>query len=320
MAVWLLAIPAAVVFWLLHYRYKWRQRRPHLMGSRRHSRRTTAVRDVAVLGLSVLAVTLLIAAMMRPQVRLKRQRPVFDQRDLVLVLDRSISMRARDVFPSRFEHAIEEIQTFLRRKPEVIDRVALVGFAATSVILSYPTDDIESLSFYLDWVRNDPTPLFGTDIGTALESALSVVGRDPQGVPPVFVVISDGDDQGPELERAMARITRAGIRVNCVGIGSDTAVPMPVPDKSGHQGVLRDSSGGVLLTRLDEATLRYLASTTGGLYFRSVTAGELLSALDRIAFDERRQLGSTTTLEYRDVYLSLLAMGALVSLWLAALL
>ena len=323
LAVWLLAIPTALACWVLHFRYKWRQRQLGASagsGGGRHSRRTTALRDVGVLTLTIVAIALLTTAMMRPQIRRERHRPLFDRRDLVLILDRSVSMRARDVVPSRFERAIQEIQTFLRRKPDVIDRVALVGFATASVILSYPTDDIESLSFYLEWVRDDPTPLFGTDIGTALETALAVVGRDAQRVSPVFVLISDGDDEGPQLVRAMARVTRAGIRINCIGIGSDAPVPMPVPGESAPDDLLRDDSGHVMLTRLDETTLRSVASTTGGLYFRSVTGAELLSALDRIAVEERRQVGLTTTVEYQDVHLPLLAMAVAVSLWLVALL
>jgi len=324
MAAWLLAIPVASACWVLHYQYKWRQRRRVGAGAsaglRGLSRRTTAGRDVAVLGLSLLAVGLLAGALMRPQVRWERRTATFERRDLVLILDRSISMRARDIPPSRFGRAVEEIQTFLRRKPEVVDRVALVGFAAASVVLSYPTDDLSSLLFYLDWVRDDPTPLFGTDIGAALTSALAVVRRDPQRVPPIFVVISDGEDQGEQLVRAVAAVTRAGIRVYCIGVGSDTRVPMPVSTGDGREEFLRDDSGQVVTTRFDEGTLKRIAASTGGRYFRSVTGGELLSALDSIAVEERRQVGSTTSVEYRELYLALLAAAAVVSVGLVTLL
>jgi Ca-activated chloride channel homolog len=332
MAAWLLAIPVVIACWILHYQYKWRQRRRAISGAlrrgaapaasegSRRSRRTTAIRDFAVLGLSVLTVGLLTTAMMRPQVRWERRTPTFERRDLVLILDRSVSMRARDVAPSRFARAVEEIQTFLRRKPDAIDRVALVGFAAASVVLSYPTDDLGSLFFYLDWVRDDPTPLFGTDIGAALTSALSVVRRDPQRLLPLFVLISDGDDEGEELVRAIGEVKRAGIRVNCVGVGASDDVPLPVPAGGGREEFMRDQSGRVLTTRFDEATLQRIASATGGRYFRSVTGGELTSALDSIALEERRQVGSTTSVDYRDLYLVLLAAAVVISAQLVALL
>jgi Ca-activated chloride channel homolog len=324
MAAWLLALPVVLVGWILHYQYKWRQRKSALgdLPDRppRRSRRTSAARDFATLVLALLTVSFLTMALMRPQLRWERRTPTFERQDLVLILDRSVSMRARDVLPSRFSRAVEEIQQFLERKPDVIDRVALIGFAAASVVLSYPTDDLGSLFFYLDWIRDDPTPLFGTNIGAALGSALTVVQRDPQRVRPVFVVISDGDDQGRELARATTALASAGIRVNCIGVGSSSDVPIPLAVAGNREEFLRDGAGRVLTTRFDESTLRGLAAATGGRYYRSVTGGELRAALDNIAVEERRQVGSTTSVEYRDLYTALLAAAAAFAVCLVALL
>ena len=86
------------------------------------------------------------------------------------MLDRSASMRAHDVSPSRFARATEEIRTFLKNKPENIDRVGLVGFASSSLILSYLTRDIDNVAFYLDWIEEDPQTFLGTNIGAALKN------------------------------------------------------------------------------------------------------------------------------------------------------
>jgi Ca-activated chloride channel family protein len=318
--VWLFALPVAAICWFIHYWYKWRQRRLAAFGGTALSRRTTLRRDVATLVLSVLTLALIAVAMMRPQVARERRTPTFERRDLIVILDRSASMRARDVLPSRFGRAVQEIQEFLRRKPATIDRVALVAFAGASVVLSYPTDDIGSLSFYLNWAHDDPTPFFGTDIGAALSTALSVARRDRQRLPPVFVVISDGEDQAGRLEPAAATVASNGIRVHCIGIGSDASVPMPVAVSDQREEFLRDDYGQIVTTRFDATTLQRLATLTGGQYFRSVTGGELLSALDSIALEERRQVGWTTATDYRDLYLLVLAAAALTSLGLVTLL
>ena len=322
MAAWLFAIPVVLACWILHYQYKRRQQRRVLGGmTRQHlgrSRRTATWHDVATLTLALLTVACIAGAMTRPQIQWERRTPTYERQDLVLILDRSVSMRAQDVPPSRFARAVEEIQLFLRRKPDVIDRVALVGFAAASVVLSYPTDDLGSLFFYLDWVRDDPTPLFGTDIGAALGSAMTVVQRDPQRIRPIFVVVSDGDDQGRELPRAIKVLAAAGIRVHCIGIGSASDVPIPLQVSHGRQEFLRDGFGRVQTTRFDESTLRGLAAATGGRYYRSVTGGELRTALDSIAMEERRQIGSTTSVEYRDLYSLLLAAAVVFGTCLVA--
>ena len=309
MAAWLLVVPPAVICWWAHRRYKWIQRRRSapVREVARLSRRSGRLRDVAVLLCGVLALACAAIALMRPQVRAERRTPTYEKRDLVLVLDRSVSMRARDIMPSRFARAVDEIQNFLRRKPDSIDRVALVGFAGTSIVLSYPTEDLESVFFYLDWVRDDPTPLFGTDIGVALETALAVSKREAQRVPPIFVIVSDGDDQGETMERSAALVSRAGIRIHAVGIGSDNPVPMPLPTADGREEYLKDEEGRVLKTRFDESSLQRVTALTGGRYFRSSTGGELLRALQQIAAETRRQTGWTSTTEFRDLYLLFLA-------------
>jgi Ca-activated chloride channel homolog len=320
MAVWLGLIPVAAACWTLHYAYTRRQRRRAGAVGSPQSCRTRPSRDVAALATAVIVLLLLAGAMMQPQIRSERRTPVFDRRDLVLILDRSVSMRARDIRPSRFARAVEEIQTFLRAKPEAIDRIALVGFSSTAVVLSYPTDDLASIFFYLEWVRDDPTALFGTDIGSALVTALASVKRDPQRVPPTFVLVSDGDDQGTRLPAAIAAVSRAGIRVDSIGIGSAADVPMPVATGDGREEYLRNDEGQVLTTRFDERTLERVAAQTGGRYFRSTTGGELRTALESIGDGERRQTGWRTAVDYHDVYLPLLAAAAALSVGLVALL
>ena len=310
MAAWLLAAPFAVGCWFLHYRYKWRRRggAAAALPAAALSRRSTPGHDATVLMLGLVMVVLLTAAMVRPQVLLALRTPEFERQDLILVLDRSVSMRARDIRPSRLDRAIEEIKGYLQRKPDTIDRVGLVGFAGTSIALAYPTRDLDSIFFYLDWAREDPTPMYGTNIGGALTSALEVARRDRQPeVPPLFVVISDGEDDGEELERAVATFRRENLRVHSIGVGSYQSVPMPVPAADGKEEFLQNDAGEVLMTRFDETTLQKLSGSTGGRYFRSVTGGELRSALEMAALAERRRVGWTTTREYRDMYPFLLA-------------
>jgi Ca-activated chloride channel family protein len=95
---------------------------------------------------------------------------------------------------------------------------------------------------------------------------------------------------------------------------------MPVATGDGREEYLRNDEGRVLTTRFDERTLERVAAQTGGRYFRSTTGGELRTALEAIAAGERRQTGWRTTVDYRDVYLPLLAAAAALSVGLVALL
>ena len=313
MAAWLLVLPLAVIAWLARYQYRTRHALRVRGAVARFSRPSTRLREIAALSLAVLALGFLVAALMRPQLRREERTASFANRDLVIVLDRSVSMRARDVQPSRFERAIQEIQQFLQRKPEGIDRIGLVGLAGTSIILSYPTDDLGSLFFYLDYLRQDPTVYFGTDLSGALTSALSIARRERERTPPVFVVISDGDDQGAPVEHVATTLARGGIRVHAIGIGSDRSVPIPLPG-NGPAEYLRDDSGQVLLTRFNESTLRQVAELTGGGYSRSVTGHEFRDALEHVVSAGRPQVGWDVSVTYTDLYLFMLAAAGIFAL------
>jgi len=306
--------------WTLRYLYLLRQRRRAALPPRFRplSRRSTWAREAAIIVLSIAAGGSLVFALVRPQARLTTTLPQFEREDLVIMLDRSASMRAHDVSPSRFARATGEIRTFLRNKPENIDRVGLVGFAGTSVILSYLTRDLDAVAFYLDWIENDPQTLLGTNIGAALKNALDVARKDDRKTRKIFVLLSDGEDYGGEVSRQLAVYRQEGHHINSIGIGSDQEVPVPELQPDGRELPLRDEGGRIVRTKFEESTLRDLASASGGRYVRSRTGGDLTRALQEIEQGERRLVGWRTTTEFRDLYPWALAAAALAmaGLWL----
>jgi Ca-activated chloride channel family protein len=303
-ASWLLMAPFAVAVWYLHAVAKRRFRRQAAID--RHlpplSRLSTWRRDATALLASVLAIGFLVAAMCRPQILLTQRVPEYAKEDLILVLDRSVSMRAEDVAPSRFARAVAEIKAFLARKPDSLDRVALVGFAGTSLVLSPLTRDMNNLFFYLDWIEEDPEPRFGTDIGNALANAREIARRDRHGSRKIFLVLSDGDDQSPALEKQLAELRAEQARVYTIGIGSEreTAIPLRTEDRT--VTFLEDEKGQPVMTRFNEGTLRRIALMTDGRYIRSVTGSEVAPALRQAVQREREIVAWKTSTEYRDLY------------------
>ena len=146
-ASWWQLLPVIAACVTVHALYLARQRRRAGLPARFRplSRRSTWLRDAAIATLALGAGAAIVLALLRPQAQLTTTLPQFEREDLVIMLDRSASMRAHDVSPSRFSRATDEIRNFLKNKPENIDRVGLVGFAGTSVILSYLTRDLDAL-------------------------------------------------------------------------------------------------------------------------------------------------------------------------------
>jgi Ca-activated chloride channel family protein len=316
MAIWLLAVPAAAACWLVHVLYKHACRRRAAVPARFAplSRRSSPLRDVAILTLAAISIGLLVAALTEPQLLRERTEPEYERQALILILDRSVSMRARDILPSRAERALVEIKNFLRRKPDAIERVGLVGFAGSPVILAYLTKDLDNVMFYLDWIADDPTLLYGTDMGGALTSALEVTHRDPTETHKMFLLISDGEDHSGGVAAAVAAVKAEHIRVHCIGIGSPVESLIPVGFEGGRSIFLRDDDGNLLTTRFNETTLRSMAEATGGVYVRTTNGDDLRDAIETIARSELRQTGFKTTTEYRDVYPLLLAAAGLTAI------
>jgi Ca-activated chloride channel homolog len=320
-ALWLLALPAIVAACVIHARARRRfQRRTVPAQLAFVSRLTTWKREIATTALAVVACGAAMFALMRPQLLRAIDIPEYAKEDLVIVLDHSASMGARDVPPSRFGRAVQEIKAFLVEKPDIIDRVGLVEFAGTSLILSHLTRDIDSLVFYLDWIRESPEVRFGTDIGAALASARELVRKDDRDTTKLFLVISDGADQGTALAKELAAARDERTRIYAIGIGSDPDAVVPAVNEDGVETLLEGEDGQPLTAGFDESTLRNLAAQTGGRYVRSTTGADLRTALQDLVSRERPLVSVKHAIEYRDVYRESLAVAAMSALLLLLLL
>jgi Ca-activated chloride channel family protein len=209
--------------------------------------------------------------------------------------------------PSRLERSLEIVGRFTRNKPSQ-DRVGLVSFASGSLILSYLTEDSSNILYYLNYLKDDSTFNPGTNIGRAIQNALTVISRDAEVSPQVnrrkriFILISDGEDHGDELERAVREANRQGIRIHTIGVGSIEGAPIPIGREDGVLRYLEDAKGNKVLTRFDEQSLRWIAETTGGSAHRSFTGQELGGFFEGIVRQERKIEGFKKVVEYEDSY------------------
>lgn len=257
--------------------------------------------------LTVLALALVIAALAQPHWVRRLVQPEFKKMDVVFLIDASPSMRAEDVRPSRLERALDVIARFCEQKP-AHDRVGLVAFSSGSVILSYLTEDVANIRYYLDYLRQDRTIRVGTNIGRALTNGLKVfakereVNRAAADHKRVFIIVSDGEDHGTELENAVRNVRQQGIKTHTIAIGSNQGAPVPIAWDDGKPQYLLDRKGDRVISHLDERTLRWVAQETGGGAYRSITGEELPRTFAAIVEQEREIDGFRNTVERRDMH------------------
>src|SRR4029077_6144435 len=118
-----------------------------------------------------------------------------------------------------------------------------------------------------------------------------VAHKDDRPTRKRYLLVSDGEDYGTELGTALDALRAAGSRVDCVGIGTDQPVPIPLTASDDEDSYLRDDAGRRVTTTFEEATLTRVAASTGGRYVRSTSGTELARAIAEVVKGDRRILG-----------------------------
>ena len=268
--------------------------------------------------LIVFGLALCVIAVARPQLhegtRMLSRRGI----DIVVVLDFSKSMLARDVPPSRIDLAKRELDRFIESLGG--DRVGLVAFAGEAIQFPLTTDYEAATLFWRDMDPYD-MPVGGTAIGRALNAAISLFENDRLSADrsKVIVLLTDGEDHEGDPVEVARRAAQADIKIHVLGIGGATPelIPQHVGDGS-WSGFQRDSDGEYITTALteeNEQQLRQIAEVTGGHYFRA-EPGQV--GVERIHREIRRlrqnQLAERRVRLYGEAYQYFLLFGILAVL------
>jgi len=201
--------------------------------------------------------------------------------DILIVLDVSRSMLVEDVEPNRLERAKREISDFINVVQG--DRLGLAAFAGAAFTQCPLTLDYGALTMFLTSLSPDMAPVPGTDLGAALQTAISAFDAASE-TDRVILLITDGEDNEERGLQAAREAAKMGIKIFVFGIGDPSGGPIPSDDGKG--GFKKDAEGQLVLSRLNEEGLKEIASATGGTYVRSV-AGDL--DLDVLYFDGVKQ-------------------------------
>ncbi len=183
--------------------------------------------------------------------------------DVVLAIDTSTSMDARDTAPSRLRRALRLAEQLVQSADGA--RLGLVIFAGDAYVALPLTLDRDAHLTYLQAIDSDVLSHKGSDIARALRvSAGAFDPRSPR--PRVLVLLSDGEHGGGNLDDVLVELRGAGIRVVAVGFGRPEGEAVPGP----RGGPLFDRRGSVILSRRSDPILERIARDTDGSYYREI--------------------------------------------------
>ena len=249
--------------------------------------------------LLMVGLTLVVFSLARLQFGTHQEMLKREGLDIVVALDLSNSMLARDMLPNRLEKAKQEILGIIDRLRG--DRIGLVAFAGEAFTQCPLTLDYASARFLLAAMDQNSVSTQGTSLKAALETSTKMYDHETKKHK-VMLLLTDGEDHEPGTIEAAEQARTAGVKIYTVGIGNPAGEPIPIVDRNNKQvGFKKDEKGEVIMTSLDEATLQKIALTTGGKYYHA-TAGEI--ELDRIFEEiaklEKKELEGTLITRYDD--------------------
>lgn len=211
--------------------------------------------------LFLIALACLVFAFAQPQWGEVEETQNFQGRDVLLAIDTSKSMLSTDISPSRLARAKLAAEDLIESMPG--DRFGLLAFAGEAQVEAPLTIDYDTVIATLNELNTNTIARGGTDIAGAIRAGELILGRNAENYK-ALVLITDGEELDEDGVAEAERAAKNGIRIFTIGIGSPDGATIPLPNGQ----LLRDSSGKIVKTKLDEARLKAIAQTTGGFYLR----------------------------------------------------
>jgi Ca-activated chloride channel family protein len=257
----------------------------------------------------LLALAAIIVALARPRnVSVSKRTKTNRGIDIVMAIDVSASMLARDLRPNRLEALKKVAINFVNRRPN--DRIGIVVYAGESFTQTPITSDkriVKRTISELQWGRLEG----GTAIGMGLGSGVNRL-KDSEAKSKVIILLTDGVNNSGNIDpRTATELAKElGIKVYTIGIGTNGMADFPW-SKDPRTGQLNFRKQQV---EIDEDLLKFIASETEGKYFRATNNTELQEIYDEIDKLEKTKIEEFKYYNYKELYrpLVFLALGLLI--------
>lgn len=243
-----------------------------------------------------------VIGLARPQLGARLKEHQSQGVEVMVALDVSNSMLAEDYSPNRLERSKLAISRLVDKLQG--DRIGLVVFAGEAFVQLPITADYVSAKVFLKSIDTESVPIQGTSLSEALmASARSFSTQSERSR--AIILITDGEDHEGEAIEAARAIAEQGIRIYCIGVGSPQGKPIP---KNGS--LLKDASGEIVVTRLNEEILQEIAGAGNGKYVRAGAAEFGLNPIiDDIRTLDKEQFNSVVFEDFDEQFMYFFAIA-----------
>lgn len=259
--------------------------------------------------LRLIALSSLIIAMARPRtVDISNETKTTKGIDIVIAVDVSGSMLAKDLKPNRMEALKKVASNFVEQRPN--DRIGLVVYAAEAYTKTPVTSDKAVVLDAVNSIKYDNVLQDGTGIGMGLTTAINRL-KDSKAKSKVIILLTDGVNNAGfiEPETASDIAEQYGIKVYTIGIGTNGMAEFPYAIAPNGQFLFR-----MMQVEIDEKLMRSIARKTGGKYFRATSNSKLIQIYNEINKLETTEIQELRFYDYDEKYRPFVVFAGIVLL------
>lgn len=292
---WILGIiPIIILIFLVlqFWKYRAQKKFAHRLQFKKLSPDTSLFKSVLKVILLCLAFACLSIALVNPKIGTKLETVKREGVDIVFAVDVSKSMLAEDVAPNRLEKAKQLVTQIINNLAS--DRVGIIAYAGKAFPQLPITTDYGSAKMFLQSMNTDMLSSQGTAINEAINLAKTYYDDDDQ-TNRVLIIISDGEDHSNVAAKVAEEASEEGIRIFTIGVGDVKGGPIPEKRNGVVLNYKKDMNGETVITRLDEQTLKTIASEANGAYINGNKTTvvveeirEILNTMDKKEFEAKQ--------------------------------
>lgn len=249
-------------------------------------------------------------ALVNPKIGTKLETVRSEGVDIVFAVDVSKSMLAEDIAPNRLEKSKQLVTQIVNSL--VSDRVGIIAYAGKAFPQLPITTDYASAKMFLQNMNTDMMSSQGTAISEAIQLSKTYFDNEDQ-TNRVLVIISDGEDHDGEALNVAEEAAEQGIKILTVGVGDLKGGPIPIKRNGVILSYKKDNNGETVITRLDETTLKDIASEANGVYINGRNTADVVSAikgeLDKM---DKQEFESKQIADFKDQFQWFLGIGILL--------
>jgi len=305
----LLVIPVIIVFFLVLQLWKRYVQNKFISKQmlKKLSPNKSLFKPILKLIVLCLAFVCLIIAMVNPKIGTKLETIKREGVDIVFAVDVSKSMLAEDIAPNRLEKSKQLVTQIINNLAS--DRIGIIAYAAKAFPQLPITTDYAAAKMFLQSMNTDMLSSQGTAIDQAIQLARTYYDDDEQ-TNRVLIIISDGEDHSNIASSVAEEAGEEGIRIFTIGVGDINGGPIPIKRNGIVLNYKKDNQGETIITRLNEETLKSIASEANGEYINGSNTNQVVEEIrDILNKMDKKEFEAKQFAEYKDQFQWFLGLG-----------